>query len=340
MAEEKIDDGSFNDLEELENEVLNENDEERSKESFIQKISKSEFGKRIITKRVALILVVLLVIGTVLNYARTTISDEAYESYTSFLLAFTEKEFLIFVLIGFVAQMVDGALGMAYGISSNTMLIAYGLRNDVAILSIKLSEVFTTAASGFSHWKMGNVNKKLFKNLIIPGVIGAVAGSFLLAYIDSLENYAKYLKPFISIYILLLGVFLIYKALGKVQKKKKTKKLNSLAVFGGFMDAIGGGGWGPIVTSTLLSSGRNPKYTIGSVNLAEFFVAFSGAATLTWAVGLSGWKVVVGMIIGGIIAAPFGAIIAGKVKAKPLMILIGVLIIIVNSWTIYKAWLK
>jgi uncharacterized membrane protein YfcA len=329
-------------------EPLTENDELLNEESnltssdkdafWLKKISRSDFGRRILTKRVALVLGVLVLSGFLINLI-PAVSDNGYANVFAFLEVFTQPEFLIFVLIGFVAQMIDGALGMAYGASSNTMLITAGVPSDVAIQSIKISEVFTTAASGISHWKMGNVNKKLFKNLIVPGVLGAIAGSLLLVYIESLETFSKqFLKPLISVYILFLGVYLIFKAIIGVKKKKKTKQLRVLAATGGFFDAVGGGGWGPIVTSTLLSRGRNPKYTIGSVNLAEFFIAFAGAVTLTWAIGLHGWRVVTGLIVGGIIAAPFGAIIAQKVKTKPLMILVGSLIIIVNLWNIYKAY--
>ena len=245
---------------------------------------------------------------------------------------------LIYIAIGFAAQMVDGALGMAYGATSQSLLGSAGVIPALSIQSIKLSEVFTTAASGYSHWKLGNVNRKLVKSLIIPGIIGSALGSIILVYLSHLEQFSKlYLKPAISLYVLLLGVYLIIKALKGVSRKKTTK-LVPLATFGGFMDAIGGGGWGPIVTSTLLSKGRNPKYTIGSVNLSEFFVALVGAITLTWAVGLEGWKITLGMILGGVVAAPFGAIVAGKVKAKPLMVLVGSLIIIVNVYQLSKAY--
>jgi uncharacterized membrane protein YfcA len=218
---------------------------------------------------------------------------------------------------------------------------------SIANSCVKLSEVFTTSASGFSHWKLGNINKKLVKNLIIPGVIGAIFGAILIAYVDSIEGIGKkFVKPAISVYILILGIFIIYKALRKKEKKKKTEKLGILALFGGFMDAAGGGGWGPIVTSTLISKGRNPKYTIGSVNLSEFFIALTSAIIITIIIGLDEWqigggiKVVLGLIFGGIIAAPMGAIVASRVKAKPMMLTVGTLIIIVNMLNIYKAWFK
>ncbi len=317
------------------------------KPHFIRKITRSDFGSKVITKRISLILAVLFIFGAALSYVRTSISDEAYNEFLEFLLTFTQPEFLAYVLIGFIAQVIDGALGMAYGASSMTMLTSYGISSSIANSCIKLSEVFTTSASGFSHWKLGNINKKLVKNLIVPGVIGAIFGAITIAYVDSIEGMSKkYVKPVISIYILILGIYIIYKALRKKEKKKKTQNLSILASFGGFMDAAGGGGWGPIVTSTLISKGRNPKYTIGSVNLSEFFIALTSAIIITIIIGLEEWqvggglKVVIGLIFGGIIAAPMGALVASRVKAKPMMLIVGSLIIIVNMLNIYKAWFK
>ncbi|HSZ24841.1 MAG TPA: sulfite exporter TauE/SafE family protein [Cytophagaceae bacterium] len=314
---------------------------------FVRKITRSDFGSKVITKRLSLIFAVLLVLATILSYAKTAVPDETYHHIINFLITLTQPEFLTYVLIGFIAQIIDGALGMAYGASSMTMLTSYGISSSIANSCVKLSEVFTTSASGFSHWKLGNINKKLVKNLIIPGIIGAIFGAILIAYVDSIEGFSKkFVKPIISIYILLLGIYIIYKALRKKEKKKKTEKLSALAVFGGFMDAAGGGGWGPIVTSTLISRGRNPKYTIGSVNLSEFFIALTSAVIITVIIGLEEWKVgggiyvVLGLISGGIIAAPIGAMVASKIKAKPMMLTVGTLIIVVNLLNIYKAWFK
>ena len=319
----------------------------KSHKRINKKLTRSEFGYKIITKRLSLILAVLLLIGAAISFTHSTLSAETNSKILEYLLVFTQPEFLAYVLIGFIAQIIDGALGMAYGASSMTMLTSYGVSSSIANSCIKLSEVFTTSASGFSHWKLGNINKKLVKNLIIPGVIGAVFGAILIGYVDTIEGFnKKYVKPVISIYILLLGVYIIYKALRKKVKKKKTQNLGILALFGGFMDAAGGGGWGPIVTSTLISKGRNPKYTIGSVNLSEFFIALTSAIIITIMIGLEEWqigggiKVAVGLIIGGIIAAPMGAIVASKIKAKPMMLTVGTLIIVVNLLNIYKAWFK
>jgi uncharacterized membrane protein YfcA len=344
MEEKNIEPELENSAEERENDSL---PKEKKKKHFIRRITRSDFGSNVFTKRLSLILAVLLIVGTAISFIRSNVSDETYSQILDFLFSFTEPEFLAYVLIGFIAQMIDGALGMAYGASSMTMLTSYGVSSSIANSCIKLSEVFTTSASGFSHWKMGNINKKLVKNLIIPGVIGAVFGATLIAYVDQIEGFSKkWVKPIISIYILMLGVYIIYKALRKKEKKKKTANLSVLASFGGFMDAAGGGGWGPIVTSTLISKGRNPKYTIGSVNLSEFFIALTSAVIITLIIGLEEWqlgggiKIALGMIFGGIIAAPMGAIVASRIKAKPMMLVVGSLIIIVNMLNIYKAWLK
>ena len=335
---------------ELENdseEIAEEPGSDKKKKPFLRKITRSEFGSKIVVKRLSLVLAVLLLIGAVITYIRTNLSDTTYNQIVDYLLFFTQPEFLGYVLIGFIAQMIDGALGMAYGASSMTMLTSYGVSSSIANSCIKLSEVFTTSASGFSHWKLGNINKKLVKNLIIPGMIGAIFGATLIAYVDQIEGIGKkYVKPVISIYILILGIFIIYKALRKKEKKKKTENLSALAAFGGFMDAAGGGGWGPIVTSTLISKGRNPKYTIGSVNLSEFFIALTSAVIITVLIGLEEWKVgggikvVLGLIFGGFIAAPMGAVVASRIKAKPMMLTVGILIIVVNLLNIYKAWFK
>lgn len=232
------------------------------------------------------------------------------------------REFLLFVLVGFIAQMIDGALGMAYGVSSTSMMISAGIPPAAASAGVHAAEVFTTGASGLSHFFYGNVNKKLFRNLILPGMIGAVLGAYVLTSIDG-----NIIKPYVSAYLLIMGGVIIRKAFRKMKKKKKTKRLAPLALFGGFIDSIGGGGWGPVVSSTLIGNGRNPKYTIGSVNLAEFFVAFSSAGVFTLMLGVQNWRIVLGLIIGGVIAAPLAAVVVGRVKTKPLMIMVGCLII-------------
>jgi uncharacterized membrane protein YfcA len=236
-------------------------------------------------------------------------------------------EILYYVLGGFIAQMIDGALGMAYGVTATTFLMAVGITPAAASASVHASEVFTSGVSGYMHLKFGNVNSKLFKTLVIPGIIGAILGAYVLS---SLEDYAGYIKPIVSIYTLFLGAIIIRKALIKRQEKRQLKKVGWLALFGGYLDSIGGGGWGPIVSSTLIASGRHPKYTIGSVNLTEFFVSLASSLTFFTVIGLGYWQVIAGLILGGVVAAPIAARLANKLPVKSMMILVGIVIIVVS----------
>jgi uncharacterized membrane protein YfcA len=235
-------------------------------------------------------------------------------------------EFLFFVLAGFLAQMVDGVLGMGYGVTSATCLMAFGVNPVAMSASIHTSEIFTTGVSGYSHYRFGNVNKKLFKHLVIPGVIGAVAGALLLVYLG--DKYGKYLMPIIALYAGFLGFRILSKAFKEPTKGKKVKRIGWLAGAGGFLDSFGGGGWGPIVTSSLMAKGRSPKYTVGSVNLTEFFVTVSSAFAFFLTVGISHWNIVLGLLTGGSIAAPIAAKLAGKLPRKTMMIGVGLMVII------------
>jgi uncharacterized membrane protein YfcA len=238
-----------------------------------------------------------------------------------------DSSILYYVLGGFIAQMIDGALGMAYGVTATTFLLSVGITPAAASASVHASEVFTSGVSGYMHLKFGNVNSKLFKTLVIPGVIGAILGAYLLS---SLEDYAGYIKPIVSVYTLFLGAIIIRKALIKRQEKRQLKRVGWLALFGGYLDSIGGGGWGPIVSSTLIASGRHPKYTIGSVNLTEFFVSLASSLTFFAVIGLGYLHVIIGLILGGVIAAPIAARLANKLPVKSMMILVGIVIIIVS----------
>ncbi|MES2620632.1 MAG: sulfite exporter TauE/SafE family protein [Bacteroidota bacterium] len=244
---------------------------------------------------------------------------------------FLTMDFLTYVLVGIGAQLIDGALGMAYGVSASSFLLSVGVTPAAASAAVHVSEVFTTGASGLSHLTFRNVNKRLFKAMVIPGVIGAVVGAYVLTSIDG-----DIVKPFVSIYLRIMGVVILRKATRKVIEKKKVKSVGVLALFGGFLDSIGGGGWGPVVTSTLLSKGRNPQYTIGTVNATEFFVAFSSAGVFTWFMGLQNVSVIAGLVIGGVLAAPVGALLVGKVKPKTLMIIVGSLIIFLSLRNLIK----
>jgi uncharacterized membrane protein YfcA len=238
-----------------------------------------------------------------------------------------DSEILYYIAGGFIAQMIDGALGMAYGVTATTFLLSVGITPAAASASVHASEVFTSGVSGYMHLKFGNVNSKLFKTLVIPGIIGAILGAYVLS---SLEEYSTYIKPIVSIYTLFLGVIIIRKALIKRMEKRQLKRVGVLALFGGYLDSIGGGGWGPIVSSTLIASGRHPKYTIGSVNLTEFFVSLASSITFFTVIGLGYWQVIIGLILGGVVAAPIAAKLANKLPVKSMMILVGMVIIIVS----------
>ncbi|WP_439557479.1 sulfite exporter TauE/SafE family protein [Dyadobacter sp.] len=243
---------------------------------------------------------------------------------------FLGSDFALYLLVGFIAQMVDGALGMAYGATSSSFLLGMGVPPAISSTSVHVAEMFTTGASAISHFRFKNINKKLFKSLLIPGVIGAVTGAYLLS--DVIDG--NFIKPFIAFYMLILGLIIIRKALLTKLAKTKTKRIGVLAAAGGFLDSIGGGGWGPIVTSSLLGQGRDPRYTIGSVNAAEFVISFSSGITFLFFHGVASWQVVLGLIVGGVIASPFGALLVGKIKRKPLMLIVGALVIFLSTRTI------
>jgi len=230
-----------------------------------------------------------------------------------------------FIIVGFLAQVVDGALGMAYGTISNALLLSVGVPPAISSASVHFAEIFTTSISGFSHLKLGNVDKNLFKKLLIPGVIGGVLGAYILTNIDGDK-----IKPFIGIYLLIMGIRILYKvtSMHKHSEEKITRRrhYSILGLVGGFFDAIGGGGWGPIVTSTLVSDGKNPRKTIGSVNAAEFFVTISEVVAFLALLSQFNWSVIIGLIIGGSLAAPISALITKKIPAKVLMISLGCII--------------
>ena len=245
-----------------------------------------------------------------------------------------ENNLILFILVGFAAQMIDGALGMAYGVSANTFLLSMGVPPAAASASVHIAEVFTTGVSGFSHFKFGNIDKAVVKKLAIPGVLGGIVGAYILSSIDG-----NVIKPFISAYLLIMGVRILWKVLRRKTQdtQKEVKHMGLLALAGGFFDAIGGGGWGPIVTTTLIANGNNPRKTIGSVNLTEFFVTFAEAVTFIALIGLVNINVILGLVIGGVIAAPFGAYLTRRVPAPAMMTIVGLLISFLSVCTIVEA---
>jgi uncharacterized membrane protein YfcA len=268
---------------------------------------------------IVLILIVFLGIDTISNYDWSALFG---------------PEFFLFVLGGFIAQMIDGSLGMAYGVSASTFLLSFGISPAASSASVHTAEIFTSGVSGLTHLKFQNVNKKLFKSLLIPGMLGAVAGAYILF---SLEEYNYIIRPIVAAYTLALGIAIIRKALLQTRKTRKTKNVPALASFGGFMDSIGGGGWGPIVTTTLIARGRHPRYTVGSVNCAEFFVSLASSLTFFATIGLSHIQIILGLILGGIIAAPIAAHFTRKLPLKRMMIMVGIVVILVSIRLLIKS---
>lgn len=257
------------------------------------------------------------------------VADTAVNLYNSL-----DKNFPWMVLAGFLAQMVDGATSMGYGVTSSIVLQTASVNPAAISAGIHTAEMFTSGASGYSHYKFGNVNKKMFKALVIPGVIGAVLGAILLVKFD--DTHLKYLRPAMAIYTLLLGIKIFSNAFMPLKTKKKFRRYGWLAGFGGFLDSFGGGGWGPIVTSTLITKGRTPRYVVGSVSLTEFFVTLASAFTFFTLIGVQNWQVILALVIGGVIAAPIAARLAGRLPRKTSFILLGAVVIFWSLRILYK----
>jgi uncharacterized protein len=239
------------------------------------------------------------------------------------------------LLVGLLAQAIDGALGMAYGLTATSFLLASGASPALASASVHMAEVFTTGASGISHAKFGNVDKRLFLRLLIPGIIGGVLGALVVTQVD-----AAIIKPLVTAYLLFMGVYVLRKAFKKhLAQRQPPKHIGKLALLGGFLDTSGGGGWGPVVTTTLVGTGQDPRTTIGSVNFAEFFLTLTSAAALFVLVDETIWSVVVGLIVGGLFAAPFAALACKYLSSRSLLILVGLLISGISLFNLYKALL-
>ena len=239
---------------------------------------------------------------------------------------------LPFVLIGFAAQLVDGALGMAYGTISSTLLIGMGVPPATASAGVHVVETATTAVSAVSHVAHRNVDWRLFFRIVIPGVIGGVLGAYVLTQID-----AAVARPIVLSYLLAIGLYLFWRGWTHKHVEKEPKIGEPLGLVGGFLDAAGGGGWGPIVTSNLMVQGAAPRHTIGTVNTAEFFLTVTISATF---ISQLGWDAVsratLGLLIGGVVAAPFGAIIAKRLEADRILVLVGAVLTATSGFGLWK----
>ena len=243
-------------------------------------------------------------------------------------------DFLLFLLVGFLAQMVDGALGMAYGVISSTVLLSFGVPPATASASVHAAEVFTTAASAGSHTVNKNVNWKLFAPLALGGVVGGGAGAFLLTSIDG-----DAIRPWITAYLAIMGLVIIWRATRQTRERLFPRRFaGPLGLAGGFFDAIGGGGWGPTVTTTLVGSGQDPRVSIGTTNTAEFFVTSAVSATFLVALLTGHWEEadglaahaasVAGLVLGGLVAAPFAGIVARIAPRRALTYGVGAIVLL------------
>lgn len=247
--------------------------------------------------------------------------------FGSFDLAFL----LPFIAIGFAAQAVDGALGMAFGVITNTMLVGVlGVPPAQASARVHVVETFTTAISGLSHLLHGNIDLRLFLRLLIPGIIGGVAGAYLLSNING-----ETIKPFILFYLTGMGLWLFIRGVMYPPKIRRPKVVEPLGLFGGFLDAVGGGGWGPVVTSNLLVQGAEPRKVVGTVNSVEFFLTLTISATFISQIGVQDLVgSTMGLLIGGVLAAPFGAMMAKHLSPKTMLILVGIVLTLASGWAL------
>ena len=242
---------------------------------------------------------------------------------------------LPFIGVGFLAQIVDGALGMAFGVISSTMMVSLlGIPPNRASAGVHFVEMFTTAASAVSHVAHRNVDWKLFGRLVIPGMIGGVLGAYVL--VANAEN----ARPFVMAYLSCIGVYLLYRTFDETPEPRQPRVIAPLGLVGGFLDAAGGGGWGPVVTSNLLIQGVEPRKTIGTVNTAEFFLTAIISATFIYTMGFAALTMVTaGLLIGGVLAAPFGAILAKRVQPRTLLLLVGIVLTATSLFSLWRSFI-
>ncbi len=247
-------------------------------------------------------------------------------------------EFILFAVVGFLAQAVDGALGRAYGAISSTVLLSFGVPPAQASAAVHAAEVFTTGASGYAHHYHRNIDWKLFWRLAPFGVLGGCTGAYVLTGID-----AGTIKPIVTAYLALVGVWLIVRSFRRIPSKPIVPSVVApLGAAGGFLDAAGGGGWGPIVTTGLLGFGGTPRYVIGTVSASEFLITLSVSITFALALVTGHWAdageptqhlaAIAGLVVGGIFAAPLAGFVVKTLKEKVLLRLVGALIVLLAGW--------
>lgn len=238
-------------------------------------------------------------------------------------------ELALFILVGFLAQLVDGALGMAYGVISTSILLGMGVPPVTASASVHAAEVFTTGVSSLSHHYYQNIDRRLLLRLAIPGCLGAILGATFLA-----QTPGGLIRPFVAMYLLFMAVLILRRAIVRQPPAERPHRVEPLGFFGALLDTVGGGGWGPVVSSTLIARGRTPRYVIGSVNVAEFFVTVAASATFAAATDMNYGIVVLGLLIGGVMAAPLAGYLTSRLPHRPLMGIVGVLLIILSIYNL------
>ena len=242
-------------------------------------------------------------------------------------------DYLLLGVIGFLAQLVDGALGMAFGVISTTAMLSMGLPPAQASAIVHTAEIFTTGASAASHIHNRNVDWRLVTRLGIAGVAGAVLGAWVLSNLD-----ASIVRPYIAAYLLLVGIFILLKAWKLAPLRDAPAPwVGPIGFVAGFLDASGGGGWGPVATSSLVGSGHAPRMVVGSVNATEFFVTIAAATTFFVELGASPWRELLALVVGGMLAAPLGGFVVKHISPRVLMVLVGCLIIALSAWQIARA---
>ncbi|MBX6381115.1 MAG: TSUP family transporter [Thermoflavifilum aggregans] len=284
-------------------------------------------------------MILLLAIGLIaIGYELTPLlSTIPWHEWTGRAMDVLGENFIWFLVGGFLAKYIDGTLGLGYGTIGTTYLLSFGIPPAQISKTIHISEIFTSGLSGWMHWHYRNVNKKLFRALVWPGLIGGIAGAILITHLQHAALHA--IRPLIALYTFFLGANILLKGIRfRRKQQRKIKRVGFLGMIGGFLDAVAGGGWGTLVTSTLIASGRNPKYVVGSVNLARFYVALAGSATFLVLLGLSQWQVLLGLLIGGAMASPLAARTTRSLPTRQLLVILGLLVMLLSLWIVYKSW--
>lgn len=290
-----------------------------------------------ISRKVQFRLNVFFVTASVLSLTVFTMFELGYLDELFTILAKDNYIFYWMMVVGVLAEIVAGSMGMGYGVICTTTLLFLGIPPHAVSASIHSAESFTTAAGSISHIRLKNVSKNLVKRLAIPAVIGAVIGAVSLTYLG--EYYSKVTKTIISFYTLYLGIQIFSNAFRQKPNKKlkRTTNLTRLGLAGGFIDSFAGGGWGPLVTGTLIKNSFTPRFAVGSSTVAKFILTLTAAITFMLTLGIQHWNIILGLLIGGIFTAPFSAMLTAKLPVKSMFIVIGLLVIIMSSITIYKS---